>query len=160
MQKWQSCKVAKLSTDIDSPEVTRCSNFLQGIITLPCVRTWPSDPVIATHNECWVCRQLLLPFMSPFSNMIRALFHPPFYSSTREDWVVSLKFLKWSKCFGKNVGITAKKATTASLEALAAVLTWKVRPGCCLRQWNLSWLKGKIVLSSRIPSDERTSLLL
>ena len=37
--------------------------------------------------------------------------------------------------------------TTASPELLEAVTTWNVRP-CFLRQWNLSWVKDKCLLSS------------
>ena len=47
--------------------------------------------------------------MSPFSNMIRAVFPPPFCASTCKDWVVSLEFFEWTTRFGKNVGITAEK---------------------------------------------------
>ena len=60
-------------------------------------------------NECWEYIQLLMPFMSPFSNMIRVVFPPPFCASTCKDWVVSLEFFEWTTGFGKNVGITAKK---------------------------------------------------
>ena len=63
----------------------------------------------STPNECWVYIQLLIPFMSPFSNTIRTVFLPPFYASTCKDWVVSLEFLKWATGFGKSVGITGKK---------------------------------------------------
>ena len=105
---------AKFSTEINSPEVTRCSNFLQSIITFPYVRTWPSDPMITTNDECWVYRQFLLPFMSLFSNTIRALFLAPFYAPASKDWVVSFKFLKWTTGIGKNVGITAKKSDYSS----------------------------------------------
>ena len=65
--------------------------------------------MMVSKNECWVYIQLLLPFMSPFSNTIRAVFLPPFYASTCKDWVVSLEFLKWATGFGKNVGITGKE---------------------------------------------------
>ena len=99
----------KFSTDINSPEVTGCNNVFKTVITLPSVRTWPSDPVKSIHNECWVYIQLLMPLMSPFSNTIRAVFPPPFYASTCKDWVVSLEFLKWATGFGKNVGITGKE---------------------------------------------------
>ena len=60
-------------------------------------------------NECWVYIQLLMPFMSPFSNTYRTVFRPPFYASTCKDWVVSLEFFKWTTGFGKNVGITGKE---------------------------------------------------
>ena len=60
-------------------------------------------------NEYWVHIQLLIPLMSPFSNMKLAFFLPPFNAFTCKDWVVSLKFLKWATGFGKNVGITAEK---------------------------------------------------
>ena len=70
---------------------------------------WPRDPMMVIPNECWVYIQLLMPFMSPFSNMIRAVFPPPFCASTCKDWVVSLEFLKWATGFGKNVGITGKE---------------------------------------------------
>ena len=50
-----------------------------------------------------------MPFMSPFSNTIRAVYPPPFYASTCKDWVVSFKFLKWATGFGKNDGITSKE---------------------------------------------------
>ena len=40
-----------------------------------------------------------------------------------------------------------KYRTTASPELLEAVTTWNVRP-CFLRQWNLSWVKDKCLLSS------------
>ena len=70
---------------------------------------WPRDPMMVIPNECWVYLQLLIPFMSPFSNMIRAVFLPPFCASTCKDWVVSLEFLKWATGFGKNVGITGKE---------------------------------------------------
>ena len=60
-------------------------------------------------NECWEYIQLLMPFMSPFSNMIRAVFPPPFCASTCKDWVVSLEFFEWTTGFGENVGITAEK---------------------------------------------------
>ena len=70
---------------------------------------WPRDPMMVIPNECWVYIQLLIPFMSPFSNMIRAVFPPPFCASTCKDWVVSLEFFEWTTGFGKNVGITAEK---------------------------------------------------
>ena len=70
---------------------------------------WPRGPMTVICNECWVHIQLLIPFMSPFSNMKHAVFLPPFYASTCKDWVVSLEFLKWATGFGKNVGITAEK---------------------------------------------------
>ena len=50
-----------------------------------------------------------MPFMSPFSNMIRAVFPPPFCASTCKDWIISLEFFKWTTGFGKNVGITGKE---------------------------------------------------
>ena len=65
--------------------------------------------MMVIKNECWVYIQLLLPLMSPFSNMIRAVFPPPFCASTCKDWVVSLEFFEWTTGFGKNVGITAEK---------------------------------------------------
>ena len=70
---------------------------------------WPRDPMMVTKNECWVHIQLLIPFMSPFSNIISAVFPPPFHASTCKEWVVSLEFLKWATGFGKNVGITGKE---------------------------------------------------
>ena len=65
--------------------------------------------MMVSKNECWVYIQLLLPFMSPFSNMIRAVFPPPFCASTCKDWIISLEFFKWTTGFGKNVGITGKE---------------------------------------------------
>ena len=70
---------------------------------------WPRGLMTVICNECWVHIQLLIPFMSPFSNMKHAVFLPPFNAFTCKDWVVSLKFLKWATGFGKNVGITAEK---------------------------------------------------
>ena len=70
---------------------------------------WPRDPMMVILNECWVYIQLLMPFMSPFSNTYRTVFRPPFYTSTCKDWVVSLEFFKWTTGFGKNVGITGKE---------------------------------------------------
>ena len=70
---------------------------------------WRSDPMMVILNECWEYIQLRMPFMSPFSNMIRAVFPPPFCASTCKDWVVSLEFFEWTTGFGKNVGITAEK---------------------------------------------------
>ena len=70
---------------------------------------WRSDPMMVILNECWEYIQLRMPFMSPFSNMIRAVFPPPFCASTCKDWVVSLQFFEWTTGFGKNVGITAEK---------------------------------------------------
>ena len=70
---------------------------------------WSND----TNDECWEYIQLLFPFMSPFSNMIHAVFPPPFYASTCKDWVVSFKFLKWITDFGKT-SVTAKKSDYSS----------------------------------------------
>ena len=70
---------------------------------------WPRDPMMVTKNECWEHIQLLIPFKSPFSNMISAVFPAPFHASTCKDWVVSLEFFKWTTGFGKNVGITGKE---------------------------------------------------
>ena len=70
---------------------------------------WPRDPMMVTKNECWVHIQLLIPFKSPFSNVIRAVFPPPFCAFTCKAWVVSLQFLKWTTGFGNNVSITAEK---------------------------------------------------
>ena len=70
---------------------------------------WPRDPMMVTKNECWVHIQLLIPFKSPFSNMISAVFPAPFHASTCKDWVVSLEFFKWTTGFGNNVDITAEK---------------------------------------------------
>ena len=83
---------------------------------------WPRDPMMVIVNECWVHIQLLMPFMSPFSNMIRAVFPPPYCASTCKDWVISLEFFKWTTGFRKNAGITAENPTTASPELFAAVL--------------------------------------
>ena len=70
---------------------------------------WPRDPTMVILNKCWVYIQLLLPFMSPFSNMISAVFPPPFCASTCKDLIISLAFFKWTTGFGKNVGITGKE---------------------------------------------------
>ena len=70
---------------------------------------WRRGPMTVISNECWVHIQLLMPFMSPFSNMKHAVFPPPFCAFTCKAWVVSLKFLKWTTGFGNNVSITAEK---------------------------------------------------
>ena len=70
---------------------------------------WPRDPTMVIHNKCWVYIQLLLPFTSPFSNMIRAVFPSPFCASTCKDWIISLECFKWTTGFGKNVSITSKE---------------------------------------------------
>ena len=105
---------------------------------------WPRDPMMVIPNECWVSLQLLIPFMSPFSNMIRAVFLPPFCASTSKDWVVSLEFFQMNhSLWEKRQYHWQINPTTVSPELFAAVLTWNVRPCCCLRQWNLSWVKEK-----------------
>ena len=70
---------------------------------------WPRDPMMVICNECWVQMQPLMPFIYPFSNVIHAVFPPPFFASTCKDWVVSLQFLKWTTGFGNNVSITPEK---------------------------------------------------
>ena len=61
-----------------------------------------------------------------------------------------LSFSNEPQALGKTSVSPAKNLATASPELFAAVLTWNVRPCCSLRQWNLSWVKDRRDLSSRI----------
>ena len=144
-------------TDINLPNVAARQIFPLAI-TLPYVRTSPSDPMIIPTMNAGYIYSSFFPSCPHFPTWYTPFSLPHSTHLLARTELSPLSFSNESQALEKRRS-PPKNPTTAPPEALMAVLTRKVRPCCCLQQWSLSWWKSKIVFISRIPLCERTSLV-